>query len=147
MKYLVILLLLAVSCAQPPPRDSDDPIGVAVESWESVDVGSLNEAIEKAIATGDTRLFSPLLVTLDLLGGDAGTHALSLRQEFNRSEEPDSVRVVLARDGFLDDSVRGDWHELILYQMPDGTWRVAQARRAVRCRRPDTGDYRSGPCQ
>jgi hypothetical protein len=74
------------------------------------------------------------------------TRNLALRQEYNRAEEPDSVHVILVRDGLLDDSIRGDWHALILHRLPDSTWRVAEARRAVRCRRPDTKSYRSGPC-
>ena len=145
-KCLAILLLLAAACATPPSRNGSGPLDVPVESWESLDVGPLNAAIEEAIATGDSRASSPLLVVLDLLGGDMEARHLSLRQDYNRAEAPDSAYVVLARDGLLDDSVRGDWHELILHQVPDGTWRVAEARRAVRCRRPDTKSYRSGPC-
>jgi hypothetical protein len=147
MRYLVTLLLLAAACTKSPLHNVNDPMDVPVESWESLDVGPLNGTIEEAIAARDSRTSSPLLIVLDLLGGDIEALRLSLRQEYNRPEQPDSVHVVLATDGWLDDSVRGDWHEFMLYRMPDGTWRVAQARRAVRCRRPDTGDYRSGPCQ
>jgi hypothetical protein len=146
MKCLAILLLLTAACATPPSHHGNDPIDVPVESWESLDVGPLNAAIEEAIAAGDSRTSAPLQLVLDLLGGDLEARNLTLRQEYNRAEAPDSVRVILARDGLLDDSVRGDWHEFVLYQMPDRTWRVAEARRAVRCRRPDTGDYQSGPC-
>jgi hypothetical protein len=147
MRYLVILLLLAAACAQLPLHNDSDPMNVSVASWKPLDVAPLNQAIEEAVAGGELETSTPLLIVFDLVGGDREALIFALEQEYNRAEQPDSVRVTVVRDGLLDDSVRGDWHEFRLYRMADGTWRVAQARRAVRCRRPDTGDYRSGPCQ
>jgi hypothetical protein len=58
-----------------------------------------------------------------------------------------ATKIVCIRDGFLDDSVRGDWHELDLRRLPDGTWRVNEARIAIRCwRTENTEVYQDKPC-
>ena len=65
----------------------------------------------------------------------------------NRVEGADSATVVMIRDGFQDDSVRGDWHEVVFERQPDGTWRIAEARVAYRCRRGENiSVYQGDPC-
>jgi hypothetical protein len=48
-------------------------------------------------------------------------------------EHQGSTIVTVLRDGFKDDSVRGDWTWIRLKRSQDGTWRVEEVRHANRC--------------
>lgn len=144
--YLVILPLLITACSASLPHTGNESMDVHVKSWELLDISPLNSTIEEAVAAGKTWPSSPTLIVFELLGGDVDTRVFSLTQKANRIEVPDRIVVVLIRDGFIDDSVRGDWHQLVFYLMPDRTWRVGEVRRARRCWRIDTGSYQSDPC-
>lgn len=134
MRYSIFLLLLVVGCASPPPP-AGDPLDVPVDSWGEVDVAPLNSRVDEAADAGLDWPQSALQVTLNLVGGDVDTRSLALSEVANRGEAPDTMVVVVARDGLLDGSVRGDWHRAVLYRLTDGTWRLHEMRRAFRCYR------------
>jgi hypothetical protein len=134
VRYSVLLLLLVAGCAaSPPPAES--PLAVPVDSWRDVDVMPLNSRVDEAVDAGLDWPRSALYVTLNLVGGDVDTRSLALSEVANRGEAPDTMVVVVARDGLLDDSVRGDWHRAVLHRLTDGTWRLHEMRRAFRCYR------------
>ena len=117
------------------------------ESWLDIDAEELNVRIDEAVAAGLDWPNSPLMVTLRLFGGDEDARVIALEEEKNRGEGADAAAVVYIRDGFLDDSIRGDRHEVQYRRLSDGTWRVREARVAIRCRRGDkTEVYQAGPC-
>ena len=66
------------------------------------------------------------------IGGASYTR---LEKQDEPGEWPDSTVITLIRDGWKDDSIRGDWHRISLYRLPDGTWRLSEALRAFRCYR------------
>ena len=135
---LLLLLLLVSACARTPhPRD---PLDVPVESWDMVDVAPLNVLVDEAAGAGCDWPRSAVSVTLGVLGGDADARYLALSGAGNKGEQADTVVVHLARDGLLDDSVRGDWHRAVLYRVDDGTWRLRELRRAFRCWRGGSTD-------
>ena len=146
MRYLVIFLLLMTACSSSQPRGNNYPTDEAVESWETVVTGPLNTRIEEAVARGDTWPSSPVLIVFEIIGGDDETRFLSLTEEKNAMDDPDTVVIVMIRSDFLDDSVRGDWHRLVFNRMPDRSWRVSELRRAIRCWRTDSDKYQTGPC-
>jgi len=134
MRWLGITLILAAlpaGCASTKPAARAFP-DVVVESWEMADVLSMNQRIDAAVAEGTAWPTSPLSATVELLGGDAETRTVSLFVE-GAGEGADVTTVVIVRDGFFNDSVRGDWHRIVYRRGADGTWRVAEARRATRC--------------
>ncbi len=134
MRYSIFLLLLVAGCAaSPPPVES--PLDVPVDSWGEVDVARLNSRVDEAVDAGLDWPQSALYVTLNLVGGDVDARSLALSEVANRGEAPDTMVVVVARDGLLDGSVRGDWHRAVLYRLTDGTWRIHEMRRAFRCYR------------
>ena len=142
---LLLLLLLVSACARTP--HSADPLDVPVESWDIVDVAPLNALVDEAAGAGSDWPRSAVSVTLGVLGGDADARFLALSGAGNKGEQADTVVVHLARDGFLDDSLRGDWHRAVLYRVDDGTWRLHELRRAFRCRRGGSTDrYSAGWC-
>ncbi len=116
-------------------------------SWENVDVVPFNTRVDEAVDAGLDWPRSALSVALNLLGGDADTRSLELSEVANRGEAPDTVVVVLSRDGLLDDSVRGDWHRVVLLRRDDGTWRLHELYRAFRCWRGGSlEEYSAEPC-
>lgn len=135
MRYLIVgLCFLLAGCAPSPPVEFSVE-DVKVESSESVETSGLNAQIDGAVAAGETWPRSPLMATIELFGGDGDARILRIEEEKNRSEGADTTVVVLIRDGFLDDSVRGDWHRVVYRRESDRTWRVHSARRAFRCYR------------
>jgi len=134
MRYSLLLLFLVVGCAAAPPP-AVSPLDVPVDSWGEVDVAPLNSRVDEAADAGFDWPRSALYVTLNLVGGDGDTRSLALSEVANRGEAPDTMVVVVARDGLLDGSVRGDWHRAVLYRVADGTWRLHEMRRAFRCYR------------
>ncbi|MBM3319929.1 MAG: hypothetical protein FJY73_04560 [Candidatus Eisenbacteria bacterium] len=135
MRWLGIGLVVGASltgCASSRPGATGSPEAI-IESWETVDVGPMNERIDAAVSEGAEWPKSPLSATVQLLGGDVDTRILSLFEEKNRGEGADTTVVVIVRDGFLDDSVRGDWHRIVYARGADGMWRVAKTSRAFRC--------------
>jgi hypothetical protein len=146
MRFLVLGVLFLASCAAAS-SDLSERLQNEPTSWATLDTEPLNERVEMAVAGEEPWPRSPLLVTLHLIGADDDARELVLEEIKNRGEGADSTKVVCIRDGLLDDSVRGDWHEFDLKRLPDGTWRVSTAKAAYRCRRSsDTDVYEERPC-
>jgi hypothetical protein len=140
---VIALAALIAGCAAPKPPPA--AVDVPVESWEQVAVGEINARIDRG--AGDARQSSPLSIALGFLGGDAGARSLTIDQRTNRAEAADTTVIVIVRDGLPDDSVRGDWHRIVLRRLDDRTWRVHEARRAFRCwRGHHTESYGSEWC-
>jgi len=146
MRRLIVCLSLAAGCTASQLEMAPAP-EVPVESWQSVDVASLNARVDEAAAGGAAWPASPLNLTVELFGGDVDTRILSLAEQNNRGEGADTTVVVMVRDGFLDDSIRGDWHRIVYRRLPDGTWRLHEVRRAYRCWRGHHQEaFSSQPC-
>jgi hypothetical protein len=146
MRYFVLGILFLAVCTASAGSLSEQ-LKSAPVSWTTLDASLLNVRIEEAIIAEYSWPQSPLLVTLYLVGGDEDTRSLVLEEVKNRGEGADLTKVVCIRDGLLDDSVRGDWHEFNLRRLPDNTWRVSDAIVAYRCRRLDNTDvYQERPC-
>jgi len=135
-------LALASGCAQPPAARR--PLDVAVDSWQSMEVEELNQVASDAAEQGLAWSESAIGVALAALDYGLDARYVEFYSEGNRGEVSDTVVVVLGRDGFNDDSVRGDWHRAVLYRIPDGTWRFHQADRAFRCYRVRSLESYSG---
>ena len=117
------------------------------ESWAIVDIDNLNVRVEKAVAADKPWPSSPLLLIFYLFGDDQETRSVVLEEVKNSGERANASTVSYIRDGFLDDSVRGDWHEVNLRLLSDGTWRISKARVAYRCwRTEDKQAFQGNPC-
>jgi len=139
------LLIIVAGCAQAGSQP--EFVHTPPESWTKLDLVKINGRLDMAVLSEEEWPSSPLQSTLQLFGDDSDTQAMVIEEMKNRVEGADSATVVMIRDGFLDDSVRGDWHEVVFERQPDGTWRVAEARVAYRCRRGEnTSEYQGEPC-
>lgn len=142
---LMAALLLLAACSSPEVKLSD-LLRNEPESWEVLDVGELNARIPEAVGAGDSCAYSPFRLMLHLVGGFDGSSMVA-EITSNGGECPDEMTIVWIRDGFLDDSVRGDWHEFKFTKLDDNTWRVTEARVAYRCwRLGNSMKYRAGLC-
>ncbi|MFZ1948200.1 MAG: hypothetical protein WAW06_11690 [bacterium] len=146
MRWLVVGILVGImlitgcavsynvpSRATGPTGQTAAPPDVVVESWQSIDAADLNARIDQAVAAGAAWPSSPLRITVELFGADIDTRSVTLKEEKNRGEGADTTVVTMVRDGFLDDSVRGEWHQITYRRLPDRTWRIHEIRLAYRC--------------
>jgi hypothetical protein len=79
---------------------------------------------------------SPLDIALKIAGkSEAATQHIV--QMNDRGEAPSRSSVTLLRDGFLDDSIRGERWDIALEKTPAAAWKIGEVKRAWRCRRGD----------
>lgn len=139
------MLLVSAGCAHEGSRP--EFAQTPPESWAELDLANINSRMDMAVLSGEAWPSSPLQSTLQLFGDDSDAQAVVVEEMKNHVEGADSATVVMIRDGFLDDSVRGDWHEVFFKRQKDGTWRVTEARVAFRCRRGEnTSKYQGDLC-
>jgi hypothetical protein len=132
----------AATLAEEPPaealwdQDAQSVRDVPVESWADLEFDEFNTTVDAAVDSGGTWARNPIDVVERFIRGEVGEAFYTrMEKQDNRVEWPDSTVITLIRDRWADDSVRGDWHEITLYRLPDGTWRISEARRAFRCYR------------
>ena len=150
MRCLLLgVLIFSVGCAQTGPQT----VSIAgfgqtpPESWAELDLADINSRLDMAVLSDEAWPSSPLQSTLQLFGDDSDVQSVVIEEMKNRVEGADSATVMMIRDGFLDDSVRGEWFEVVFERQTDGTWRVAEARVAYRCRRGEnTSVYQGDLC-
>lgn len=150
MKYLIILFsTLIASCSHTTmvePMETHRPLPVKVKSYKTMDILILNNTIEQAIRDGKNWPLSPALVSFNVLGGDEESRVFNFSQQADSIENPSKVTSIQVRDGFPDDSERGDWHKMTLSKQPDNTWRIIEAQKAHGCWRGDANTYQAAPC-
>jgi hypothetical protein len=61
-------------------------------------------------------------------------------QANDRGESPSSSRVIVLRDGLLDDAIRSERWEIALKRTAAGAWTIQSVNRAWRCRRGASRD-------
>jgi hypothetical protein len=109
---------------------------VPVESWAELEVDEFNATVDAAVDSGKAWASDPIDVVEHFIrAAIGGANYTRLEKKDNRVEWPDSTVITLIRDRYADDSIRGDWHRITLYRLPDGSWRLSEALRAFRCYR------------
>jgi len=123
------------------------PLDVKVVSSRELDVSSFNKVIEGAIKQGLEWPHDAVRTAVNVLCNGGQAKEVAVLFEANRVENPDTAVVIIARDGFADDSIRGDWYKVTLYRKNDCTWRFENVQRAFRCyRKKSTDCYSAEPC-
>lgn len=119
--------LAAAGCASPsgPAAFIDSPVVASMVVPASQYPGRM-----QPVATGGT----PVEAALQVAGAFEGLRQVIL-QTNDTPESPSASRIVILRDGLLDDAVGAERWEVALVRTPAGTWAVTEARRAWRCRR------------
>mgnify|MGYP001112911315 CR=1 FL=1 len=113
-----------------------------VTSFILMDINALNEEIAKQAGISDT----PLTIIIDLLKINSEQKELIIYQSFLSAEKRESVIVSVVRDGYLDDSVRGEWNEFEMRRNSGQVWKIINAKKAFLCWRLESNQYQNKPC-
>jgi len=135
---LSVLLAGSAAAAGEAPQLAQN---VELQSAEKLDATALNGRLRSMARKG-----SPISLVLELIGGTEETPRVLVDLAGDEKVDFNRVTVIVVRDGFQDDSVRGDWHEFKLSRSADGDWTVDAARRAYRCWRGTFKGYSSQIC-
>lgn len=120
--------------------------GTPIASTAALDTAALNTRIRERERAGQKRRLGPVALVHELIGGSEEAPRTYIDRQSDQSTDFNRVSVTIVRDGFQDDSVRGDWHRFVLARQTDGTWTVLAAKKANRCYRGQTDTYRATPC-
>jgi len=112
----------------------EEPREPVVESSTVIEVTEFNAFVDDAVVAGEKWVRNPVMVVMEYL-----RHPNAPVTEISRVDPPGesmpTTTITVVQDGFLDDSVRGTWHEFLLERWADGGWRIDEARSAYRCYR------------
>lgn len=138
---LLLAILLATGCHNRELATHDAP-RIHIASSQEVKPTDLGQHLRPVYATGSS--VHSTLGTYLLQVFDSEARTVQLHLQTNRAEHPDSAIAFVHREGFLDDSVRADWHELRFVHR-DNAWHLVAIRRAHQCWRRDH-TFRAAPC-
>lgn len=138
--FYFILLLISASCSTNPNVPSRN-----IKSWENIDTSILNGIIQKAYQKDQKWAVKPELYIFHLFEL-SDLKEISYEYSADTIEAPENTNITLVRDGFLDDSVRGDIQHLKLKKNKNGTWRVISIKKATSCWRKKELIYSSEAC-
>ncbi len=138
-----MLLLFLTACVL-----NTSTMPVNVESWKVVKPSEQNRIIQRAYEAKSEWVFKPELYVFNLFDL-SGVKRVSCEYGADNTENPESVELTIVRDGFLDDSIRGDIHYLKLKKSSEGIWKVVLMKKAISCWRDRQNKepvYSLGPC-
>jgi hypothetical protein len=119
------------------------PAAAQPASTKALDADALNA---RAASAPPFVRQSPVMLAHWLVGGDEETPKVAIEMTSDPKQDFQSARVTILRDGFLDDSVRGDWHRFAFARTADGALNIQRASVAWRCWRGATDAYQSNLC-
>jgi len=135
--YYFILLLISTSCTSNPSLN--------IKSWEVIETQTLNEKIQHAYNRNLEWATKPELYIFNLFEL-SNLKKISYDYNADNIENPSNVEIKITRDGFLDDSVRGDIQYIKLRKSKDGIWKIKQIKKAISCWRNESFIYSSEAC-
>ncbi len=119
--------------------------GYTVKLWEQLSISELSKIVENARNNSESWISYPTLYPQYLFEfsdlKNYLVHYSAKSIELNKEST-----IIVVRDSFLDDSVRGDIHELVI-EKTGGQWKIKSAKRAFRCwKSPDSAPYSVDAC-
>jgi len=134
MKKLTVLAVSAVLLAGCAAHTEIGPRDYAVDSFDLIDAEEMNSDVLAAAAAGEEWQLDALSVAQRFVKPIYGRY-LSIEKVDEPSERPRTTTITIIRGSYLDDSVWGEWDQLLLSRQPEGAWLIDEARRAWRCYR------------
>lgn len=135
-----VLLLISASCTSNSLN-----VPTNVKLWEVIEPNSLNKKLENAYKEKLYWSDKPELYIFNLLE-ISNLRKISYEYKTDNIESPKIIEIYLVRDGFLDDSVRGDIHHLKLIKGYNEKWKISSIRKATSCWRSNKLIYSSESC-
>lgn len=131
------LLVLSFFSVIPLVDVSAQPVEqLPVKSYALQDVQAFNAQLA-AREPSYTWQNQAIVIALEYLNGASGGRLTSITSQVPSGgesvESPSTAMIVVVQDGFLDDSVRGQWDQLILKKDKKNRWMLQEARRAFLC--------------
>jgi len=134
---LFFLIFVSTACASN--------IDLNVKSWEVLETKTFNKKIQQGYLSGLSWVTKPELYVFNLFEL-SNLKKVSYEYSVDNTENPENIEISIIRDGFLDDSVRGDIQQIKLKKNHEGKWEVLYAKRAINCWRNKTLVYSSEEC-
>jgi len=140
IKYYIFLLFVTSSCASNSLSTLEN-----VTSWQEVEAEPFNDKILKSYNAGLAWARKPELYVFNLFDITNLKH-MSYEYSADNIEEPKNIKITIIRDGFLDDSVRGDIQRMNLAKNTNGIWEIKIIKKAVSCWRTNKVTYSAKAC-
>ncbi len=140
ISYHLILLLVSTACTSNPSS-----ISINVTSWEVIEPKALNKKIRQAYKAKLDWASKPELYVFNIFD-ISDLKKMSYEYSVDNIENPKNIDITVARDGFLDDSVRGDIQHLKLFKNSEGIWKILTIKKAISCWRNEKTTYSSEEC-
>ena len=145
MKRLVLFLVGMFMLAACQNLGTDrSTAALETDSWRVLPVTRFSNIVNSARADNKTWINSPSLFAFNLLNLSEIKH-YRIDSSLDNSESATQGTLLVERDGFVDDSVRGDVHSFKLKKI-GGQWQVVQVKHAVRCWRIKQDRYANQTC-
>jgi len=138
--YYLILLLVSTSCASNSYKTAQN-----IKSWEVIKPEALNTKIQQAYKENLTWVRNPELYVFNLINLTS-LRKIAYEYSTDNIKSPQKINLSIMRDGFLDDSVRGDIQKIKLSKNSKGKWKVISIKKAISCWRRDKLIYSSELC-
>lgn len=147
MRLLLICLvsLLIQGCADKTQKKRLFDMDYMVHDWIDVDPENINKKISLAKGANASWLQHPALYVENIFD-IIETQNVFYKYQANSIEDAQSVTITLVRDGFLDDSIKGDVHILRMIKKPNNIWEAVNIKKAVSCWRSESHAFQSKPC-
>jgi hypothetical protein len=115
---------------------------------EKIEVQKFNENVKMAQAMRQSWSYSPISVALKLAGEQMDTPAVQVEaKSLTGSELITEARVIVKKEGLLDDSLLSEIYSVKLY-LAGSIWQVSTAYKAWNCREGrGHSEFNSSPCE
>lgn len=106
-----------------------------VVSYNHLEVGNFNLIISAATNHGEKWVYHPLLV-IQKYREIADVRFVSILMRNDRAEDPLNSTITVVEEGYLDDSVRGQWFQFHFgRENAESAWEIKEIRQANLCGR------------
>ncbi len=143
-KFWVIGLILMSTGCQYLPSSSFTVEEDSVESWETLSINRFANILNSARAEKRSWVNNPSLFAYHLLNL-SDSQRYHIDYQAMQAENNTESLITIVRDGFKDDAIRGDVHQINV-QKQDGLWWVVSVKRAFSCWRGPQAYYSSKLC-
>lgn len=137
--YLIFITLPTLGVSSPLHTSND------IRSWETVPITTFNKKIQKAHKNRLNWVSKPELYVYNLFEL-SGLKNISYEYSADNIESPKKIDINILRDGFLDDSIRGDIHHIKLKKSNKGIWKVISIKKTTSCWRNKQQIYSTNIC-
>ena len=136
LPFYFFLFAISSACSSMPEN---------VKSWEIINPDLLNKKIQDAYKNNLEWANKPELYIFYLMEL-SNLKKFSYEYVVDNIENPKNININIVRDGFLDDSVRGDIQHIKLQKIENGIWKILSVQKAISCWRSSKLVYSSKAC-